>query len=175
MLTLRRAVHGSFGWNGFRRWPRPLAGAEWQQTSLPNASRRPLRRPRRCSLARPAGLDNDDAGAAPQSPFTRLPVGNEWIYEVKLDGYRALAIKEGSRVQLRSRTNNDLTRTYSGVATAVSRLDVESAVLDGEIVAVGPDGRPSFSGAAASRRVPRSHDRVLRLRTLTSERSGFDQ
>jgi bifunctional non-homologous end joining protein LigD len=60
----------------------------------------------------------------------------------------------------RSRNNNDLTRTYSGVATAELRLDVESAVLDGEIVAVGPDGRPSFQ-ALQHRGAPRDHTIVF--------------
>jgi DNA ligase D-like protein (predicted ligase) len=71
-----------------------------------------------------------------------LPEGDEWIYEVKLDGYRAIAIKDGERVQIRSRNNRHL--NYPTIQTAVSRLRAESAVLDGEIVAVGADGRPSF-------------------------------
>jgi ATP dependent DNA ligase domain len=73
-----------------------------------------------------------------------LPEGEQWSYEVKFDGYRALIIKDGDRVQIRSRNNNDLTRTYPAVATAASRLRAESAAIDGEIVAVDSDGRPSF-------------------------------
>ena len=73
-----------------------------------------------------------------------LPEGDEWSYEVKFDGYRALLIKDGDRIQVRSRNNNDLTRTYPSVATAASRLRAESAVVDGEIVAVDDEGRPSF-------------------------------
>jgi bifunctional non-homologous end joining protein LigD len=73
-----------------------------------------------------------------------LPEGDKWSYEVKFDGYRALIVKDGERIQIRSRNNNDLTRTYPTVATAASRLQAESAVLDGEIVAVDDQGRPSF-------------------------------
>jgi len=73
-----------------------------------------------------------------------LPEGDEWSYEVKFDGYRALLIKDGDRIQIRSRNNNDLTRTYPSVTTAAMRLRAESAVLDGEIVAVDPEGHPSF-------------------------------
>jgi bifunctional non-homologous end joining protein LigD len=73
-----------------------------------------------------------------------LPEGDEWLYEVKWDGYRALLIKDGSQVQLRSRNDKDLTRMYPTVAAAGLRLQVERIVLDGEIVALGPDGRPSF-------------------------------
>jgi bifunctional non-homologous end joining protein LigD len=75
---------------------------------------------------------------------TSLPEGDEWSYEVKLDGYRALVIKDGERIQLRSRTGKDLTRAYQAVAAAASRLHTAQAVLDGEIVAVDANGRPSF-------------------------------
>lgn len=73
-----------------------------------------------------------------------LPHGDDWLYEVKLDGYRALVMKSGDRVQLRSRNDKDLTRTYPGVAAAASRMLVKSAVIDGEIVAVDAHGHPSF-------------------------------
>jgi bifunctional non-homologous end joining protein LigD len=73
-----------------------------------------------------------------------LPEGDDWLYEVKLDGYRALVIKSGDRVQIRSRNNKDLTRTYPRVAAGGSRLSANSAILDGEIVALDANGRPSF-------------------------------
>lgn len=73
-----------------------------------------------------------------------LPVGPMWTYEVKWDGYRALAVKEGSRVQLISRNQKDLTRDYPAVVGAIQRLDSPRFVLDGEIVAIDRDGRPSF-------------------------------
>ena len=74
----------------------------------------------------------------------RLPEGAEWIYEVKFDGYRALLIKSGERVQIRSRNDKDLTRTYPAVAAAARRLRAADAVVDGELVAVDAQGRPSF-------------------------------
>ncbi len=73
-----------------------------------------------------------------------LPEGDDWSYEVKLDGYRALVIKDGQRLQIRSRTNKDLTRSYPAVATAARDLRATQAVVDGEIVAVDASGRPSF-------------------------------
>jgi bifunctional non-homologous end joining protein LigD len=85
-----------------------------------------------------------------------LPVGDEWSYEVKLDGYRALIIKDGARVQLRSRTGKDLTGAYQLVATAASGLRASQAVLDGEIVAVDTSGRPSFQ-ALQHRTAHRDH------------------
>jgi bifunctional non-homologous end joining protein LigD len=91
---------------------------------------------------------------------TSLPEGDEWSYEVKLDGYRALVIKDGERIQLRSRTGKDLTRTYQSVAAAASRLRTAQAVLDGEIVAIDESGRPSFQ-ALQHRAAHREHTIVF--------------
>jgi bifunctional non-homologous end joining protein LigD len=74
----------------------------------------------------------------------KLPEGEQWLYEVKFDGYRAIAIKDGDRVEIRSRNNKDLTSAYPTVCAAVKRLPVGTAVLDGEIVALDASGRPSF-------------------------------
>jgi bifunctional non-homologous end joining protein LigD len=73
-----------------------------------------------------------------------LPEGDRWLYEVKLDGYRALIIKDGERVQIRSRNEKDLTATYPGVVAAARRIRATSAIVDGELVAVDERGRPSF-------------------------------
>ena len=73
-----------------------------------------------------------------------LPEGDEWLYEPKLDGYRALLIKDGKRIEIRSRNEKDLTRMYPTVAMAGLRLNADQAVIDGEIVALSADGRPSF-------------------------------
>ena len=73
-----------------------------------------------------------------------LPEGDDWLYEVKWDGYRALLIKDGARLQIRSRNNNDLTAAYPTVRDAARRLHADRAVIDGELVAIGPDGLPSF-------------------------------
>jgi bifunctional non-homologous end joining protein LigD len=74
----------------------------------------------------------------------RLPEGHEWIYELKFDGYRALVIKDHDRVEIRSRKDKDLTRMYPRLATAGLRLNAEQVVVDGEIVALDLQGRPSF-------------------------------
>src|SRR3954470_1362928 len=72
-----------------------------------------------------------------------LPVGPEWTYEVKWDGYRAQAVKRGATVRLSSRNLKNLTSQYPTVARAVDGLRGD-VVLDGEIVALDRDGRPSF-------------------------------
>src|SRR5687768_3218829 len=73
-----------------------------------------------------------------------LPEGPEWTYELKLDGYRALIIKDGASMRIRSRNDKDLMQMYPAVAAAGRRLETEQAVIDGEIVAVDKQGRPSF-------------------------------
>jgi bifunctional non-homologous end joining protein LigD len=73
-----------------------------------------------------------------------LPEGSEWLYEIKFDGIRALALKEGSKVELLSRTRNALTQTYKVIAEEIERLPVQEAVIDGEIVALDESGRSSF-------------------------------
>jgi bifunctional non-homologous end joining protein LigD len=73
-----------------------------------------------------------------------LPTGDEWLYEAKFDGYRALAMKDGASVRLLSRRGNDLTASYPVIQKAVKALETKSAVIDGEIVAFDEAGRPSF-------------------------------
>ncbi len=72
------------------------------------------------------------------------PRGEEWIYEIKFDGFRALAIKNKSRVELVSRSAKDLTARFPEIATAVGKLPFPTGVLDGEIVALDEQGRSSF-------------------------------
>jgi len=73
-----------------------------------------------------------------------LPEGAGWAYELKLDGYRALGIKTGGTVRLRSRNDKDFNRKYPGVAKALAALPDETLV-DGEVVALDLAGRPSFN------------------------------
>jgi len=56
-----------------------------------------------------------------QANVQTLPEGDDWLYEVKLDGYRALILKAGERVQLRSRNDKDLTASYPPIVTAATR------------------------------------------------------
>ena len=72
----------------------------------------------------------------------QLPESDGWMYEIKLDGYRAQAIKTLGKLQLRSRNNNDFSVRYSSIANALSKLPNET-VVDGEIVALDQTGKPS--------------------------------
>ncbi|MGC1965449.1 MAG: non-homologous end-joining DNA ligase [Candidatus Acidiferrales bacterium] len=74
----------------------------------------------------------------------KLPEGPDWAYEIKLDGYRALAFKTGGKLQLRSRNDNDFALRYPSIAKALASLPDDTAV-DGEIVALDAEGKPSFN------------------------------
>jgi len=67
-----------------------------------------------------------------------------WAYELKLDGYRAIAFKTDGKVRLRSRNDNDFTNRYPSVIRGLAKLPDET-VIDGELVALDGDGRPSFN------------------------------
>src|SRR5262245_50388993 len=67
-----------------------------------------------------------------------------WAYELKLDGYRAIAFKSDGKVRLRSRNDNDFSIRYPSVVRGLTKLPNET-VIDGELVAFDDDGRPSFN------------------------------
>ena len=86
----------------------------------------------------------------------------DWLFEIKWDGYRAIAFVEDWRVRLVSRTQNDLTAQFSELGSLPQFVKAQRAILDGEIVALDEEGRPSFSlmqqrtgFQAGKRRLPR--------------------
>jgi bifunctional non-homologous end joining protein LigD len=69
----------------------------------------------------------------------------EWLYEVKWDGYRAVAFLQQGTARLVSRNQNDLTAEFPEIARDLGKLKVENAIFDGEVVALDQEGRSSFS------------------------------
>jgi ATP-dependent DNA ligase len=65
----------------------------------------------------------------------RPPVGAVWLHEIKHDGFRVIARKDGARVRLYSRPGNDLTRQFPLIVEAMARLRSHSCIIDGEAVA----------------------------------------
>jgi bifunctional non-homologous end joining protein LigD len=72
------------------------------------------------------------------------PSGDAWVHEIKHDGFRVIARKDGDRVRLYSRPGNDFTDRFPLIVEALARLRSRSCIIDGEAVACGDDGRPSF-------------------------------
>jgi bifunctional non-homologous end joining protein LigD len=81
------------------------------------------------------------------TPVKELPRGDDWLFEPKWDGYRALAYVRGGEVELQSRTGkSDLTARFDAIARALPRaVRTPDCVLDGEVCAVDDTGRASFS------------------------------
>jgi DNA ligase D-like protein (predicted ligase) len=73
----------------------------------------------------------------------KLPAGPQWTWEIKLDGYRAEAVKSGRKVKLYSRRENSLNAKHPYIVEPLSGLP-DDTVVDGELVALGDDGRPDF-------------------------------
>jgi len=71
--------------------------------------------------------------------------GAEWLFEIKWDGYRAVAFIENGRVRLVSRNQNELTARYPELKDLPQSVKAKTAILDGEVVALDAEGRASFS------------------------------
>ena len=74
----------------------------------------------------------------------KLPSGDLWLHEIKHDGFRVIACKDGDRVRLYSRPGNDMTRRFPLIVEALARLRSRSCIIDGEAVCCDEDGMPNF-------------------------------
>ncbi|MEI9899989.1 MAG: hypothetical protein WDN31_07400 [Hyphomicrobium sp.] len=72
------------------------------------------------------------------------PEGGDWLHEIKYDGYRAIAAVSGGRCRIYTRSGQDWTSKFASIAEALRALEVGSALLDGEIVALDEHGRSRF-------------------------------
>ena len=71
--------------------------------------------------------------------------GDDWLFEIKWDGYRAVAFIENGKVRLVSRNQNELTHRYPELKDLPEFVKAKTTILDGEVVALDEQGRPSFS------------------------------
>ena len=99
--------------------------------------------------ARLASAPAGEVDAATQSVMLASPAARpfsdaRWLFEIKYDGVRVLAAREGARVALYGRAGQDFTSRYPEVVTALRALPLTRFVLDGEVVALDEAGRPSF-------------------------------
>jgi bifunctional non-homologous end joining protein LigD len=122
--------------------------APWEGPSTPPAAKA------RGARAKPAGPASPRRAAAlprfvpPElaTLVSEAPEGDDWVHEIKFDGYRILARLEDGRARLMSRNDKDWTARFPDVAGAVARLSARRALIDGEVVVLMPDGTSSFQG-----------------------------
>jgi bifunctional non-homologous end joining protein LigD len=80
----------------------------------------------------------------------RPPEGDDWLHEVKFDGYRLIAFIQSGKVRLSTRRGLDWTARFPALAGALSRLDTDAAIVDGEVVVLDPAGRSDFQALQAT-------------------------
>ena len=96
----------------------------------------------------------------------KLPADDEdWAFEIKWDGVRAILFVEGGRVRAQSRNDLDVTVSFPELADIGQFLGMTTCIIDGEIVALGEDGRPSFS--RLQQRMHVSNQREAKRRSLS--------
>ena len=72
------------------------------------------------------------------------PLGNDWLHEVKFDGFRVQVHIVGGRATMFSRNGNDLTKRFSALRPVLSEVADNNAIIDAELVSCGKDGQPDF-------------------------------
>jgi len=95
-------------------------------------------------LSRPRPLPAVFIAPCLPSKTDKLPSGSQWLHEIKHDGFRVIARKDGAKVRLYSRPGNDLTYRFPLIVESMARLRSQSCIIDGEAVACDESGVPSF-------------------------------
>src|SRR3954463_9068560 len=80
------------------------------------------------------------------SASDRPPSGPYWLHEIKWDGYRLIARKDGDQVRLWARTTSDYSKAFTRIRDAVAALPVDNAVIDGEAILLRSDNTSDFDG-----------------------------
>ncbi|MFZ0773340.1 MAG: non-homologous end-joining DNA ligase [Candidatus Sulfotelmatobacter sp.] len=112
----------------------PVSSVPPVVNALPSASSGPVKRPMPTEIHPMLATSIDQ-------PFD----GPEWLFEIKWDGYRAIAFIENGKVRLVSRNQNELTPRYPELKDLPQFVKAKNAILDGEVVALDEQGRASFS------------------------------
>src|SRR5262249_29915683 len=114
----------------------------------------------------PASISDARRGPIPREVKPQLataagkaPKGSEWLHEIKYDGYRLLARIEGGKVRLITRRGLDWTAKFPALAHRLGELRLDSALIDGELVHLEPNGTTSFSGLQDA--ISRGHTETL--------------
>jgi bifunctional non-homologous end joining protein LigD len=107
------------------------------------ALKRPSRRQRNVAAASKAAMPGFVEPCDPTLQ-EQAPTGDNWVYEIKIDGYRAQVHLYDGRVTIYSRRGYDWTEQFAPIAKAASELKVREAIIDGEVTVLGKTGFPDF-------------------------------
>lgn len=117
-------------------------------TQVWQGSAKSKKSPSKATILLPEGLTKTKFPSfiAPQlaTLVDKPPEGIQWAHEIKFDGYRILAYKNGEKVRLKSRNNKDWTSDLQPIAEAMQQLPFEQIILDGEVVILDAEGRSDF-------------------------------
>ena len=124
------------------RRPVPVASANGRGSKLKQSQSSNID-PSTCTHARRAAQPKE---FFPQlaTLVSKVPAGQEWVHELKLDGYRLLCFLEDGKARLVTRNGNDWSHDFPTITWALERLPVKNAILDGEAVVLRPDGATDF-------------------------------
>jgi bifunctional non-homologous end joining protein LigD len=125
------------------RRPKKSAASERPDRKVRKPSERNLLDPSKIAGARRTAMP---AKIAPELPtlVDKIPQGTGWLHELKLDGYRMIGFVRDHRASLFTRRGHDWTDRFPTIAAALRELEVKSAIFDGEIVMLKPDGTTDF-------------------------------
>ena len=101
------------------------------------------------------------------APFSR----RGWLFELKYDGFRLMIDKRGGEIRLRYRSGKDSTRAFPEIVKAVEALPFDDVLLDGEVVVLGDDGKPSFH--SLQQRVQLQRERDIQQATVSLPATVF--
>lgn len=155
-------------WNSNREEKGATASRAREAERVAGKRSRPVatRVPRKQSLPDVSRLPGARAAAMPHDPRPELatlvpeaPEGEDWLHEIKYDGFRVLARIERARARLITRGGLDWTDRFAVVANALRALPVKQAILDGEVTVVLEDGTTSFQ--ALQNQLRSGHDEAL--------------
>jgi bifunctional non-homologous end joining protein LigD len=108
------------------------------------ATKQSLRQLARITGAREAPFPNFIEPAHP-TQHERPPIGEKWVHEIKVDGYRAQIHIKNGEARVYSRRGNDWTDRFMSIAHAAKQLPIKEAVIDGEVIVATPEGLSDFS------------------------------
>jgi bifunctional non-homologous end joining protein LigD len=158
-LLLKKADAGGSGVDLTERYPRSVVSGLTLEEMRDVPGRRAAMRARLLSLGAPR------RHVAPgRQPFMLATPGRDafsgpdWLFEIKYDGIRVLAARRGDTVALYGRKGQAITGRYPEIAAALRALPVDDFVIDGEIVALDPSGRPSFQRLQARMAITSARD-----------------